>query len=252
MHDDRPSPIVGFPGEATRAPADRRWLALLTLCLAVLVAQLDTSVVNLAVRPIGTDFRADVGALQWVVDSYNLLYAVLLLTGGLQAGLYGRRIIFMAGAAVFTVASLLCALAPTVLVLICGRALAGIGAALLLPASLATSGRWGGNRRRCHRARRGGRPHQCGAHGRRHHRRRHSWRRLHRPAGRAGGPAACDAGRRPRSAHRRRRRLDDHGPGHGGAERVRRCPRHGWTGFQPCWAFSGLRRDCLRSRAAAS
>ncbi|HWX51440.1 MAG TPA: MFS transporter [Roseomonas sp.] len=137
MHDDRPSPIVSFPGEATRAPTDRRWLALLTLCLAVLVAQLDTSVVNLAVRPIGAYFRAGVGALQWVVDSYNLLYAVLLLTGGLLADLYGRRIIFMAGAAVFTVASLLCALAPTVLVLICGRALAGIGAALLLPASLA-------------------------------------------------------------------------------------------------------------------
>ncbi len=114
-----------------------QWLTLVTLCGAVLIAQLDTSVVNLATRPIGDYFKASVGALQWVVDSYNLLYAVLLLTGGLLADLRGRRMIFMAGAAVFTVSSLICALAPTVGVLITGRALAGVGAALLLPASLA-------------------------------------------------------------------------------------------------------------------
>ncbi|HHT8828688.1 TPA: MFS transporter [Burkholderia cenocepacia] len=115
----------------------RRGVTLLTLCLAVLVAQVDTAVVNLATRAIGAYFHAGVGALQWVVDSYNLTYAVLLLTGGLLADLYGRRRIFMAGTAVFTLASLLCALAPSVSVLIAARALAGIGAALLLPASLA-------------------------------------------------------------------------------------------------------------------
>ncbi|AOI60117.1 MFS transporter [Burkholderia diffusa] len=117
--------------------ARQRSVTLLTLCLAVLVAQVDTAVVNLATRAIGAYFHADVGALQWVVDSYNLTYAVLLLTGGLLADLYGRRRIFMAGTAVFTVASLLCALAPSVSVLIGARALAGVGAALLLPASLA-------------------------------------------------------------------------------------------------------------------
>ncbi|HIH2642578.1 TPA: MFS transporter, partial [Burkholderia cenocepacia] len=115
----------------------RRGVTLLTLCLAVLVAQVDTAVVNLATRAIGAYFHAGVGALQWVVDSYNLTYAVLLLTGGLLADLYGRRRIFMAGTAVFTLASLLCALAPSVSVLIAARALAGVGAALLLPASLA-------------------------------------------------------------------------------------------------------------------
>ncbi len=116
---------------------DRRWLTLVTLCMAVLIAQVDTSVVNLAVHPIGVYFTADVAALQWVVDSYNLVYAALLLTGGLLADLLGRRIIFMMGAAVFTAASLLCAFAPSVSLLIGGRALAGLGAALLLPASLA-------------------------------------------------------------------------------------------------------------------
>ena len=111
-------------------------LTLLALCTAVLVAQVDTSVVNLAVRPIGEYFHAEVGTLQWVVDSYNLVYAVLLLTGGLLADMYGRRRIFVAGAAVFTIASLLCAFSPSIAILIGGRALAGLGAALLLPASL--------------------------------------------------------------------------------------------------------------------
>jgi EmrB/QacA subfamily drug resistance transporter len=127
------TPLFAGAGEKQQA---RRWLTLLTLCIAVLIAQVDTSVVNLAVRPIGEYFQAAVGALQWVVDSYNLVYAVLLLTGGLLADLYGRRRLFMGGAAIFTAASLLCALSPNVSILIAGRALAGLGAALLLPASL--------------------------------------------------------------------------------------------------------------------
>src|SRR3569833_1261674 len=112
-------------------------LTLLTLCLAVLVAQVDMAVVNLATRPIGTYFQASVGALQWVLDAYNLVYAVLLLTGGLLADLYGRRRIFLIGVAIFTAASLLCAAAPSIGVLIAGRALAGLGAALSVPAALA-------------------------------------------------------------------------------------------------------------------
>jgi EmrB/QacA subfamily drug resistance transporter len=103
----------------------------------MLIAQLDTSVVNLAMRPIGAEFHAGVSALQWVIDGYNLTYAVLLLSGGLLADLYGRRRIFMAGAAVFTAASVLCALAPSIAILIAGRVVSGIGAAMMLPASLA-------------------------------------------------------------------------------------------------------------------
>jgi EmrB/QacA subfamily drug resistance transporter len=137
MQDSRSLPVGNHPDGTASVRERRRWLTLLTLCLAVLIAQLDTSVVNLAIKPIGAYFQAGVAALQWVVDSYNLLYAVLLLSGGLLADLYGRRLIFMAGAGIFTAASLFCALAPGVPVLIGGRALAGIGAALLLPASLA-------------------------------------------------------------------------------------------------------------------
>jgi MFS family permease len=121
---------------AAALPARNR-LTLPVLCVAVLVAQVDSSVANLATRPIGAYFTADVSALQWVIDSYNLVYAALLLTGGLLADLLGRRRVFMAGAALFAAASLLSALAPTIWVLILGRALAGFGAALLLPASLA-------------------------------------------------------------------------------------------------------------------
>jgi EmrB/QacA subfamily drug resistance transporter len=131
----------GMHGTSLSHLADRtahhRPLTLPTLCLAVLVAQVDTAVVNLAVRPIGEYFSAGVGALQWVVDSYNLVYAVLLLTGGLLADLKGRRLIFMAGATIFTAASVVCAVAPSIAVLIAARAVAGIGAAFLIPASLA-------------------------------------------------------------------------------------------------------------------
>src|SRR6185437_8655069 len=140
--EQRP-PFLAFPKHRTADPCVRvgvtnnKRLTLLTLCLAVLVAQVDMAVVNLATRPIGDHFHAGVGALQWVLDGYNLVYAVLLLTGGLLADLYGRRRIFMAGVAIFVVASLACAVAPSIEVLIAGRAGAGLGAALMVPASLA-------------------------------------------------------------------------------------------------------------------
>ena len=136
-HDSLQPRVSTGADNRAQGVADRRRLTLVTLCMAVLIAQVDTSVVNLAIQPLGVYFTAGVAALQWVADSYNLVYAALLLTGGLLADLLGRRIIFMVGAAVFTAASLLCAFAPTVSLLIGGRALAGLGAALLLPASLA-------------------------------------------------------------------------------------------------------------------
>ncbi|WP_175855134.1 MFS transporter [Burkholderia anthina] len=120
----------------TAAPARHR-LVLPALCIAVLIAQIDTAIVNLATEPIGAAFGARIGALQWVIDAYNLAYAVLLLTGGLVGDLYGRRRAFILGAAVLSGASVVCALAPTLGMLIAGRALAGAGAALLIPASLA-------------------------------------------------------------------------------------------------------------------
>ena len=118
-------------------PAAIRPLVLVAMCLAVLIAQVDTSVVNLATHAIGDSFRAGVTALQWVLDAYNLVYAVLLLSCGLIADLYGRRLAFVIGTIVMAAGSLICAFAPNVGVLISGRAITGIGAALLLPSSLA-------------------------------------------------------------------------------------------------------------------
>ncbi|MDH2385580.1 MFS transporter [Bradyrhizobium sp. CER78] len=112
-------------------------LTLLTLCLAVTIAHIDTFIVNLGARAIGDHFGAGVDQLQWIVDSYNLLYAVSLLPGGMLADRYGRRRILICGALIFSFASLLCAAASSAQVLIGGRALTGAGGALMIPASLA-------------------------------------------------------------------------------------------------------------------
>lgn len=123
--------------DSVHGPRVARRAVLLAMCLGVLIAQVDTSVVNLAVQPIGAAFHAPVGALQWVLDAYNLVYATLLLSGGLLADLYGRRRVFLLGAGVMLIASLVCAFAPNIDVLIAARVGTGMGAALLLPSSLA-------------------------------------------------------------------------------------------------------------------
>jgi EmrB/QacA subfamily drug resistance transporter len=109
---------------------------LAAMCLAVLMAQVDTSVVNLAAKSIGADFHSGTATLQWVIDAYNLLYASLLMTAGALGDLYGRRRVFVFGVGVFTCGSLLCGLAPNEILLIGGRGVTGIGAALMLPTSL--------------------------------------------------------------------------------------------------------------------
>lgn len=111
-------------------------LVLIATSLGVLLAQIDTSVVNLAVKSIGADLHSGVSAMQWVIDSYNLVYASLLLTGGTLGDLYGRRRIFVCGIALFAVGTLICALAPSTEILIVGRVISGLGAAFEVPMSL--------------------------------------------------------------------------------------------------------------------
>ena len=111
-------------------------LVLLATSLGVLLAQIDTSVVNLALKSIAVDLQASVSQMQWVVDAYNLAYASLLLTGGTLGDLYGRRRIFLFGIVLFTGGTLVSAFAPTVTGLIAGRIISGVGAALALPMSL--------------------------------------------------------------------------------------------------------------------
>jgi MFS family permease len=76
-----------------------------------IIAQIDTSVVSLAVRPIGADLGATVSDMQWMIDAYNLVYASLLLTGGTLGDLYGRRRVFVWGIALFALGSALVAAA---------------------------------------------------------------------------------------------------------------------------------------------
>jgi EmrB/QacA subfamily drug resistance transporter len=121
---------------AKSRPAAHPILVLLATSLGVLIAQVDTSVVSLAVKSIGADLGAGVSQMQWIIDVYNLIYATLLLTGGVLGDLYGRRRIFVCGIALFTLGTIVCALAPNGATLIAGRAISGLGAALELPMSL--------------------------------------------------------------------------------------------------------------------
>ena len=101
------------------------------------MAFLDGTVVNVALPDIGRDLDASTSALQWILNGYLLTLASLILLGGSLGDRYGRRRIFVLGVGLFTVASLLCAIAPSVELLIFARLLQGIGGALLTPGSLA-------------------------------------------------------------------------------------------------------------------
>jgi DHA2 family methylenomycin A resistance protein-like MFS transporter len=105
--------------------------------LGFVVVQLDVTAVNVALPRIGSDLHASVSVLQWIVDAYALSFAVLLLSAGSLGDRFGSKPLFMLGFALFAAASLGCGLAPSGALLIAGRAIQGIGAALLVPTSLA-------------------------------------------------------------------------------------------------------------------
>jgi DHA2 family methylenomycin A resistance protein-like MFS transporter len=113
-------------------------LAILLACsFAFIIVQLDVTIVNVALPQIGHELGAGVTDLQWVVDAYTLGFAVFLLSAGTLGDKFGSRRTFMTGFALFTAASLACAMAPTAMVLNVSRAVQGVGAALLVPSSLA-------------------------------------------------------------------------------------------------------------------
>ena len=116
--------------------APGRWV-LAAAVLGSAIAAIDSTVVGIALPAIGRDFSMPVSSLQWVVSAYLVALAGLLLVGGALGDRYGRRRVFVIGVVWFAVASLSCALAPDSGVLIAGRALQGVGGALLTPGSLA-------------------------------------------------------------------------------------------------------------------
>ncbi len=121
---------------ASRAEASNRWVVLVIACLAQFMVVLDATVVNVALPSIqrGLDFSAS--NLQWVVNAYTLVFGGFLLLGGRASDLLGRKRLFIAGTALFSAASLLNGLAQTSGMLVAGRGLQGLGAALLSPAAL--------------------------------------------------------------------------------------------------------------------
>jgi EmrB/QacA subfamily drug resistance transporter len=113
-----------------------RWLLAVTIAGSGM-AFLDSTVVNVALPKIGEDLNASTSALQWILNGYLLTLASLILLGGSLGDRLGRRLVFQVGVVIFTLASLLCAVAPNVELLIFARLIQGIGGALLTPGSLA-------------------------------------------------------------------------------------------------------------------
>ncbi|MEA2389932.1 MAG: hypothetical protein QOK31_41 [Solirubrobacteraceae bacterium] len=115
---------------------NRRWWTLGAMCFALFMIMLDNTVVNVALPSIQRDLHASLSSLEWTVNAYTLTFAVLLVTGGRLGDIFGRRRMFLFGVIVFTLSSAGIGLAPTDAWLVGGRAVQGIGAAFMMPATL--------------------------------------------------------------------------------------------------------------------
>ena len=113
-----------------------RWWTLGAMCFALFMLMLDNTVVNVALPSIQRDLHATLSALEWTVNAYTLTFAVLMVTGGRLGDIFGRRRMFLFGVAVFGLSSLAIGFAPTDTTLVAFRAIQGIGAAFMMPATL--------------------------------------------------------------------------------------------------------------------
>jgi EmrB/QacA subfamily drug resistance transporter len=120
----------------TGTPDPRRWQALTLVCVAFFMTILDVSIVNVALPSIKTSLGVSDTSLQWVLVAYAITFGGFLLLGGRAADLLGRRRLFMAGLALFSLASLVCGLAGSIGVLVAARTVQGLGAAIISPATL--------------------------------------------------------------------------------------------------------------------
>ena len=115
-------------------------MALAAVCLSALMFGLEISSVPAILPTLEQVLHADFRQLQWIMNAYALMLGALVLAGGAAADRYGRRRVFVVGVVLFSAASALCGAAPDLTLLIMARALQGVGAALLVPASLALLG----------------------------------------------------------------------------------------------------------------
>src|SRR5829696_9082597 len=140
----RPAGSVALGASSGTESAGERnpWLILFVLCGAVFMLLLDTTIVNVAQQKIKIALEADLSEIQWILDSYILAYAVLILSFGRLGDVFGRKKLFMFGMGIFTLASALCAgstlisqatgIAPAA-ALIGARVLQGAGGAMMMP-----------------------------------------------------------------------------------------------------------------------
>jgi EmrB/QacA subfamily drug resistance transporter len=115
----------------------RKWWALGALVLSVLVIGLDATVLNVALPTLATDLHASTGQLQWFADAYNLVFAAMLLPGGLLGDRFGRRKVLLLALALFGIGSIACAASTSAAQLIAARAVLGLGGGMIIPLSMA-------------------------------------------------------------------------------------------------------------------
>ena len=129
--------------ERTNPPAEelyaRKWLIFGVTMIGLFMALIDVTIVNITLPELQRDLDADVDTVSWVLNAYNIVFAVLLVSMGRLADQFGRKRFFITGMTIFTVGSLLCALSPSIDALIGFRALQAVGAAVLAPLALATT-----------------------------------------------------------------------------------------------------------------
>jgi EmrB/QacA subfamily drug resistance transporter len=134
----RPTPAparhAGPPQQAR--PHPRPWLTLAVVAVGLFLAVMSTTMVSVALPSIGTALHASPTELEWIVDAYVIVYSALLVPGGAAGDRLGRKGLFLAGVATFGAGSLLASLAPSAGLLLAGRAVQGLGPALLIPGSL--------------------------------------------------------------------------------------------------------------------
>src|SRR5437588_4031543 len=109
----------------------RRFLVLGICCMSLLIVGLDTTIVNVALPAIHSSLHASVSGLQWTIDAYTLVLASLLMLAGSTADRVGRRRVFQIGLVVFSLGSLMCALSPSLEVLVASRVIQAIGGSML-------------------------------------------------------------------------------------------------------------------------
>ncbi len=115
---------------------NRRWWTLGAMCFALFMVMLDNTVVNVALPSIQRELHAEISELEWIVNGYTLTFAVLIATGGRLGDIFGRRLMFLCGVVIFAITSATAGFAANPEMLIASRAVQGIGAALMMPATL--------------------------------------------------------------------------------------------------------------------